>query len=174
MSPNPPAILPPARPLDEFEKEVYGIVQHLATRDGEVWDIDTRALNLTFESATRDPPQISYLLTVAPKHSNLVGNLHGGCAATLFDVLSTMILVGVSKPGIFAYGGVSRHLDVTYLRPVPVGSTVRLTSRVVHMGKRLALLRSEIVRVEDGAVCMLSDHEKANTDADFDGGNSKL
>jgi acyl-coenzyme A thioesterase PaaI-like protein len=75
-----------------------------------------------------------------------------------------MILLGVSKPGQFEYGGVSRHLNVTYLRPVPVGTMVKLVSRVVHMGKRLALLRSEIVRVDNGNVCMVSDHEKANTD----------
>ncbi|KAL2831907.1 HotDog domain-containing protein [Aspergillus pseudoustus] len=170
MAPNPPAVLAPSRALDEFEQKVYEISQRLGTHDGEAWDIDTRALNLTFESATLNPPQVSYLLTVAPKHCNMLGNLHGGCAATLFDVLSSMILIGVSKPGLFSYGGVSRHLDVTYIRPVPAGKTVRLTSRVVHVGKRLALIRSEIVRVEDGGVCMVSDHEKANTDADFEGG----
>lgn len=104
------------------------------------------------------------MLTIAPKHCNYLGNLHGGCAATLFDTLSSMILLGVSKPGFFQLGGVSRHLDVTYLRPVPVGTRVKLVSKVVNIGKRLALMRSEIVRVDTGAVCMVSDHEKANTD----------
>ncbi|KAL4871803.1 hypothetical protein BDV12DRAFT_163145 [Aspergillus spectabilis] len=156
----------PDRPLNDFEEHVYKIAQRLEKKDPEQerWDIDIAALNLTFHSASREPAEIAFLLTVAPTHCNLLGNLHGGCAATLFDVLSSMILLGVSKPGQFEYGGVSRHLDVTYLRPVPVGTTVKLVSRVVHMGKRLALLRSEIVRVDDGNVCMVSDHEKANTD----------
>ncbi|KAL3488688.1 HotDog domain-containing protein [Aspergillus germanicus] len=174
MSPSPAAVLAPSRPLNEFEQKVYEISQRLGTHDTEGWDIDTKALRLTFESATQSPPQVNYLLTIAPKHCNMLGNLHGGCAATLFDVLSSMILIGVSKPGLFAYGGVSRHLDVTYIRPVPVGTTVRLTSRVVHVGRRLALMRSEIVRLEDGGVCMVSDHEKANTDGDFEGDRGKL
>ncbi|KAL4880422.1 HotDog domain-containing protein [Aspergillus karnatakaensis] len=159
-------VLMPDRPLNEFEEHVYKIAQRLGKSDPEqeTWDIDVNALNLTFHSATRSPAEISFLLTVAPKHCNFLGNLHGGCAATLFDVLSSMILLGVSKPGAFEFGGVSRHLDVTYIRPVPVGMTVKLTSRVVHMGKRLALMRSEIVKLDSGDVCMVSDHEKANTD----------
>ncbi|KAL4996968.1 HotDog domain-containing protein [Aspergillus recurvatus] len=174
MSPEDPTSgttlnLPP-RPLTDFEQHVYKIAQRMSrTTDGEdVWSIDTPSLNLTFYSASLNPqPSIAFELTIAPKHCNYLGNLHGGCAATLFDVLSSMILLGVSKPGFFELGGVSRHLNVTYLRPVPVGTKVRLVSNVVNMGKRLALMRSEILRVhEDGReeVCAVSDHEKANTD----------
>lgn len=35
---------------------------------------------------------------------------------------------------------------------------------MVHVGKRLALLRAEIRRVDNGALCVLGEHEKANTD----------
>ncbi|KAL6239272.1 hypothetical protein BDW75DRAFT_236712 [Aspergillus navahoensis] len=160
----------PPRPLTDFEQHVYGIAQRMSrTIDGEdVWSIDTPSLNLTFHSASLSPqPSIIFELTITPKHCNYLGNLHGGCAATLFDVLSSMILLGVSKPGFFELGGVSRHLNVTYLRPVPVGTRVKLVSKVVNVGKRLALMRSEILRVhEDGReeVCVVSDHEKANTD----------
>ncbi|RDW90800.1 PaaI family thioesterase [Aspergillus mulundensis] len=160
----------PERPLTDFEQHVSAIAARMSkASDGEdTWSIDTPSLNLTFHSASLAPqPTIAFELTIAPKHCNFLGNLHGGCAATLFDVLSSMILLGVSKPGFFELGGVSRHLNVTYLRPVPVGTRVRLVSKVVSMGKRLALMRSEILRVhEDGReeVCVVSDHEKANTD----------
>lgn len=96
-----------------------------------------------------------------------MGNLHGGCAATLIDVLSTTILLGISSPGRFALGGVSRNLKVTYLRPVPTDTEVRLVCEVVHVGKRLALLRAEIQRV-NGDVCVVGEHEKANTDPEVD------
>ncbi|KAL4903641.1 hypothetical protein BDW74DRAFT_155886 [Aspergillus multicolor] len=160
----------PDRPLTDFEQHVYAIARRMSkTSDGDnIWSIDTSSLNLTFHSASLTPqPTIAFELTIAPKHCNYLGNLHGGCAATLFDVLSSMILLGVSKPGFFELGGVSRHLNVTYLRPVPMGTRVRLVSKVVNVGKRLALMRSEILRVyEDGReeVCVVSDHEKANTD----------
>lgn len=96
--------------------------------------------------------------------SNYMGNLHGGCAATLIDVLSTTILLGVSEPGKFALGGVSRNLKVTYLRPVPTETEARVVCELVHVGKRLALLRAEIQKAASGDLCVVGEHEKANTD----------
>lgn len=90
--------------------------------------------------------------------------MHGGCAATLIDVLSTTILLGIGKPGKFGYGGVSRNLKTTYLRPVPVGTEARVVCEVIHVGQRLALLRAEIQKASNGDVCVIGEHEKANTD----------
>lgn len=129
------------------------------------WDINARACNLRFESATRGPPAtVSFLFNVTPAMSNYMGNLHGGCAATLIDVLSTTILLGVSEPGKFALGGVSRNLKVTYLRPVPTETEARVVCELVHVGKRLALLRAEIQKAASGDLCVVGEHEKANTD----------
>lgn len=36
------------------------------------------------------------------------------------------------------------------------------------MGKRLALLRAEIQKADTGAVCVVGEHEKANTDPEVD------
>lgn len=133
------------------------------------WTFDSRNCKLSFESATQGPPaQVSYLLTVSPDLANPMGNLHGGCAATLIDNLSSMILLGMSKPGKFALGGVSRNLKCTYLRPVPEGSEIRLVCILVHIGKRLALLRAEIYRTGTGDLCIVGEHEKANTDPEAD------
>jgi acyl-coenzyme A thioesterase 13 len=99
--------------------------------------------------------------------TNRLGNLHGGCSATLVDILTSTILVGVGKPGVFGYGGVSRGLRLTYLRPVPAGTNIRLICEVVQIGKRMALTRAEISRADDGIVCVVGEHEKANTDPDI-------
>ncbi|CAI7615814.1 unnamed protein product [Penicillium glandicola] len=163
MSDN--AIIAPSRKLDEFEELVYEYTGRMGLGNEAHWDVDAHACNLRFESATRGPPAtVSFLLTITPALSNYMGNLHGGCAATLIDVLSTTILLGISKPGNFALGGVSRNLKLTYLRPVPTGTEVRLVCEVVHVGKRLALLRAEIQRAESRDVCVVGEHEKANTD----------
>lgn len=99
-----------------------------------------------------------------------MGNLHGGCAATIIDILSTAILLGVSKPGFFSLNGVvSRNLKVTYLRPVPANTEIRLVCQVIHTGRRLALLRAEILRADNGDLCVLGEHEKANTDPESSG-----
>ncbi|KAB8073795.1 HotDog domain-containing protein [Aspergillus leporis] len=161
----------PDRKLDEFEDLVYHYSNGMNMPDDEErWDIDVTACNLRFESATQGPPaRVSFLFKVIPKICNAMGTLHGGCAATLIDNLSTTILLGVSKPGQFSMGGVSRNLRVTYLRPVPRDLEVRLVCEVIHMGKRLALLRAEISRADTGDVCVVGEHEKANTDPETGG-----
>jgi acyl-coenzyme A thioesterase 13 len=100
--------------------------------------------------------------------ANRMGNLHGGCAATIVDNLSTTILIGVSRPGAFQYGGVSRNLNVTYLRPVPLDAEIRVICEVVQVGRRLALLKAEIRRVDNDDLCVIADHQKANTDPESD------
>lgn len=185
------AIRPPARKLSEFEELVYEYTTRMGLGNEEVrihapqdristplsrsivnttqhWDVDARRCNLRFESATRGPPaKISFLLNITPELSNYMGNLHGGCAATLIDVLSTTILLGVSEPGKFALGGVSRNLKLTYLRPVPTGTEARIVCELVHAGKRLALLRAEIQKAGSGDLCVVGEHEKANTDPEI-------
>lgn len=81
----------------------------------------------------------------------------------MIDVLSSTLLMALSQPGLYSYGGVSRNLKTTYIRPVPVGMEIRLVCELVHMGKRMALLRAEIQKL-DGSVCVVAEHDKANTD----------
>lgn len=134
------------------------------------WDINAETSNFRFESATEGPPaQVNYLLTVTPDLCNYMDNLHGGCAATIIDIFTTTILLAKSRPGVFALGGVSRHLKTTYLRPVPLGTEIRLRCTLIQIGRRLAYLRAEILRADNGDLCVLGDHEKANTDPEVDG-----
>ncbi|KAL1969943.1 hypothetical protein VTN77DRAFT_7453 [Rasamsonia byssochlamydoides] len=166
-------VVPPLKELDEFETRVYESFSYLGSGEKqESWDIDLARANVRFEFATKGPPaRVSYRLFVTPNMTNRMGSLHGGCAATLVDNLSTTILIGVSKPGLFQYGGVSRNLNVTYLRPVPLGKEIRVICEVVHVGRRLALLKAEIRRVDNDELCVVADHQKANTDPES---NQKL
>lgn len=100
--------------------------------------------------------------------ANYMGNLHGGCAATLVDNLTSTILMAASRPGAFQYGGVTRNLSVTYLRPAPQGHEIRVICEVVQMGRRLSLLRAEIRRVDNDDLCCVADHQKVNTDPEAD------
>ncbi|ODH48394.1 hypothetical protein GX48_05486 [Paracoccidioides brasiliensis] len=101
--------------------------------------------SVRYDSATLGPPaKVSFLLKVTDPFCNKTKQLHGGCASTLIDVTSTGLLIGLSRPGLFSRGGVTRTLHVKFLRPVPVGMEVRVVNELVHAGKRLALVRPEI------------------------------
>ncbi|PYH45148.1 PaaI family thioesterase [Aspergillus saccharolyticus JOP 1030-1] len=157
--------------LDEFERHIHRLSTGPPALDPDTktWDYFPGACNLRFESATRGPPaRCSYLFTIVPELCNIAGNLHGGCAATIVDCLTSVLPLALSSPGHFSTAGTTRNLHLTYIRPVPVETEVRIVCEMVNMGQRMVLIKAEICRAEDGKVCIVADHEKVN----IDGGSS--
>ncbi|CAG9997528.1 unnamed protein product [Clonostachys byssicola] len=109
-------------------------------------------------------PSITLSYTVQPEHCNQLKNLHGGCASTLFDFSTSMAIVLVSRPDFWNYLGVSRTLNVTYLRPVPSGTEVLVHNEIVQIGKKMTTLRGTMRRRSDGALLAVCEHGKVNVD----------
>jgi acyl-coenzyme A thioesterase 13 len=129
--------------------------------DGESVCFDTLPLqHATFVSASAESQSTSWSFTAAPALCNKGGNLHGGCAATLLDSLTSATLLTIAKPGFLDGGHVSRTLSCTFLRPVPMGTECVVECRVVAAGKRTANVTGEI-KTKDGKVCVTCVHDKA-------------
>lgn len=91
-------------------------------------------------------------------------DLHGGCATTYIDGLTTVLLATISQPGFYSQFGVSRNLSITFFRPIRRGTDVRLVCTVVNAGKKLAALRAELYRADTGELCVMGENDKVNTD----------
>ncbi|PKS08965.1 hypothetical protein jhhlp_003578 [Lomentospora prolificans] len=127
--------------------------------------------HITYIGSTTEPVISStFLFTVKPEHCNGALNLHGGCAASLFDHLTTMPLCFIKEPPTWKLLGVSRTLNVTYLRPVPIGTITKVVCEIVHAGRRLVTIRATMTRESDGAVLAICEHGKVSTDPEV---NSK-
>ncbi|KAH0496894.1 hypothetical protein TgHK011_004237 [Trichoderma gracile] len=111
-------------------------------------------------------PTITFSFTVDPSHANGFANLHGGAAASLLDFCTTLLLALVCKPGFWQTMGVSRTLNVTYMRPAPVGIEVLIECEMLQVGKRLCALRGTMKRKSDGELLCVCEHNKANVDPD--------
>ncbi|KAK7755726.1 hypothetical protein SLS62_002338 [Diatrype stigma] len=107
-------------------------------------------LTILSHSASPPQPQITFRFAVQPAHCNGLGNLHGGCAATVFDLCTSLPLGLVARPGYWQWLGVSRTLSVTYLRPVPAGSVVRVECELLQVGRRLCSARGVMRLVVEG------------------------
>ncbi|RPA91793.1 Thioesterase/thiol ester dehydrase-isomerase [Choiromyces venosus 120613-1] len=127
------------------------------------YDANLRHNELTLLSAASEPAGTStFEFTVAEAHTNRMGNLHGGCAALIFDVCTTTALLPVAREGFWDYAGVTRSLNISYLRPAPTGTVLLIRSEVVHAGRKLATIKGVISRKDDGKVCYTAEHLKVN------------
>jgi|SRR5690242_2130243 len=89
--------------------------------------------------------------------------MHGGAAGVIFDMSTTTALCPVARPGFWEFmGGVTRSLNISYLKAVPIGTTVRLTSRVVGVGKQMAMVRGEMTSLDGKTIYCTVEHHKVN------------
>lgn len=129
--------------------------------------MDAKKVNLHMEPMVLekdDLPRVTFSLQITQEMCNFTGNLHGGCAATLIDELTTVLLLAISQEGLYRQAGVSRNLSMTFFRPLSVGTKVKVICEVVNAGKRLVRLRGGIYRVDTGELCVQGDNEKVNSD----------
>jgi len=57
-------------------------------------------------------------------------------------------------------GGVTRTLNISYLRAIPVGTTVRLHSVVQSAGRTMAMIRGSMTSVDGKTVYCTAEHHK--------------
>jgi acyl-coenzyme A thioesterase PaaI-like protein len=65
--------------------------------------------------------------------------MHGGAVALLIDMATTLAVAPLSKAGFWHFGGVTRTLGLTCLKPVRGGTTVWIDCEVKGIGKRLGM-----------------------------------
>lgn len=79
----------------------------------------------------------TFELTCPPGLCNPMDRMHGGAMATLADMATTMAGAPAASKGFWEFGGVSRTLSVTYLRPVFLGETITIDCSLKSIGRRL-------------------------------------
>jgi acyl-coenzyme A thioesterase 13 len=97
------------------------------------------------------------------EYNSRLGNLHGGCVATLIDICSSFgILVTSGKP--WSLIGISTDLSVAYLRGVAEGEKLRIVCEPQRVGKTLANIYTKIYDSQN-RLCYSGAHTKFNIDA---------
>lgn len=82
-------------------------------------------------------------------------------SSILLACTSLIILV----EGFWELQGVSRSLNVMYLRPASLGATVLFKCKVVSLGKRTAALSCEVYDSSTKKLLATGTHDKVNIDA---------
>jgi uncharacterized protein (TIGR00369 family) len=92
--------------------------------------VDARRLPNNTSTAT-------FSLTAVGDLCNRTNMLHGGAVSTIVDMATTVAQAPLATPGFWEFGGVSRTLNITFLRPIPKGTEILIVCEVMQVGKAL-------------------------------------
>jgi acyl-coenzyme A thioesterase 13 len=84
------------------------------------------------------------------------GTLHGGCSATLIDIVGTMCLLTHDplRPGV------SVEINSSYISSAKIGQKILIEGRVLKTGRTLGFAQVDI-KSEDGKMLVSGRHVKA-------------
>jgi acyl-coenzyme A thioesterase 13 len=124
------------------------------------YDLDVMT-SVKLVDASTTPSSSTFEFTITAAYSNLNHVMHGGAAGVIFDMCTTSALGPCSKPGYWDFlGGVTRSLNLSYLKAVPVGTRVRIESTVVQAGRTMAMIRGRMVSLDGKTVYCTCEHHK--------------
>lgn len=129
-------------------------------------------------------------LHLGPSYGNLNGVIHGGAFGVIFDMLTTVALGAISRPGFWEYdpfypflnqhfqqidgnsgaltcsnslmGGVTRVLNISYLTAVPIGTTVYVHAYVYQVGKTMAYIKGWMTSEDSKTIYAVCEHQKVH------------
>jgi len=119
--------------------------------------------NLLADPPTRPSAHPSCLLELdmTSEYANLNEVVHGGAAALVFDMCTTLSLCPIARPGYWDFmGGVTRTLNVSYLKAIPSGTKIRIRSWAVQHGRTATLLRGQMESVDGQIVYATCEQHK--------------
>eukprot|EP00892_Ulva_mutabilis_P009063 jgi/Ulvmu1/6529/UM003_0162.1 len=101
------------------------------------------------------PGQCTVDVPVTTKVCNWMGNLHGGCTATLVDTVGSAAIATISDNP-----SVSVHISTEYLAPVAKGDTAVVEAAVLQRSKRLCTIEVRVRSKSTGALAATGMHQK--------------
>ncbi|XP_006034487.2 acyl-coenzyme A thioesterase 13-like isoform X2 [Alligator sinensis] len=102
------------------------------------------------------PGKVVCEMKVEEQHTNRAGTLHGGLAATLVDVVSTVALMNTER----GEPGVSVDMNITYISAPKMGEEILITSQVMKQGRRIAFTTTDLTKKATGKIVAQGRHTK--------------
>lgn len=109
-----------------------------------ITDIDTQQQTATAE------------LTITEELTNSYNTLHGGCTASLVDVMGTLALLAANVKR----AGVSLDINISYLSAIKIDDTIVCVGRVLKAGKTIGHTQVDIYNKSDNKLVATGRHTK--------------
>ncbi|PGH00156.1 hypothetical protein GX51_05969 [Blastomyces parvus] len=103
-------------------------------------------------------------LPITDYWANLNGVVHGGAYGVIFDMCTAISMSPVSRDGYWEFlAGVTRSLNISYLKAVPIGTTVYIRTKVVQHGRTMALMSATMESKDGKIIYATAEHHKVHT-----------
>ncbi|OQV06033.1 hypothetical protein CLAIMM_10674 [Cladophialophora immunda] len=137
---------------------------HADMKDHKGFDEDFMRKYIKIDRAWSDgkSSKAVFSMRAGPDFTNRMGNMHGGAVAMIYDMCTTMCAAPLAKEDFWVFGGVSRTLSITYLRPVREAMDLQIECEVLQQGSRLATIRGQMRDKSDGSLLSVAEHNKAS------------
>jgi len=86
---------------------------------------------LELEVAEVEDGKISYSTKIIDKHCNIYGFVHGGTLASISDVVMGVSCITLGKRVV------TTDMSISYIKNVPIGSTITAVGEVISNGKTI-------------------------------------
>ncbi|KAI8032595.1 Acyl-coenzyme A thioesterase 13 [Camellia lanceoleosa] len=103
-----------------------------------------------------EPGRLICSMIVPPRLLNTGNFLHGGATATLVDIVGSAVICTVGAP----FTGVSVEINVSYLDAAYVGEEIEIESKVLRVGKAIAVVSVELRKKKTGKIIAQGRHTK--------------
>ncbi|KAH8704033.1 HotDog domain-containing protein [Talaromyces proteolyticus] len=125
---------------------------------------DVKLLTESIKFVDADPSGWSvWEFTADETWCNINGVLHGGAYALIFDMCTALTMQTVSKAGYWDFlGGVSRTLNISYLKGIPLGTKVCIRCQVEQHGRTMALLSGYFESLDGKTKYATVEHHKVH------------
>jgi acyl-coenzyme A thioesterase PaaI-like protein len=100
------------------------------------------------------PPHVTavFEMEMTPMYGSRMGNAQGAAISLIHDMCTTMAMAPLAREDFWHFGGVSRVLSVTYLRPTKTGTRVVVECEVLQAGKRFGRCRLSLPTCDQQAL----------------------
>lgn len=147
-------------------RAMLDLYTYIAERKSQHNLFDTKVMRdlsrgLLHASAHPKHPSVLYELLVDEHYTNLNGVLHGAAASLIFDMATMSAMCPIQREGVWDFQvGTSRTLNLSFLRAVPLGTTVRVKCWVMQHGRTTCMLSGVITSVDGETVYATCEHHK--------------
>ncbi|KAK0546037.1 hypothetical protein OC846_005423 [Tilletia horrida] len=144
--------------LEAAREAIDEFVHNLANGDPQssfsAAALDAASIKVLDVSRTEDAKYSSLVVEMqaTDKMANGLGNVHGGCVATIVDCITSACIYNHTTnqiPDPWSMLGVSQSLSIVYLSPLPIEGWMDILITVASVGKSISVTQAEIW-VKDG------------------------